>query len=411
MADINREFLDELQNEFNKRYLASKKINSLRKILSEGNATAENAFEFAKEVGNLRKLVLHDLITDDILNDGYLGYYNALDIFSKALLDNYELINNYCKTAFTQVNKNAGINLNAVSVEYDQSKTDGIIECAVKDRYTVTRDETEEAVATNAKSYCDESVKKNAEFQYKSGLNPKIIRTAVGKTCKWCQSLAGTYDYYEVSDTGNDVFRRHSNCDCLVVYSPNKGKYQDVWDKRWINTKEYVDKVQKIIDYSEIKSESISSKFRETIISGARIVDRYSEEAEEFADMYYEEIRHMSTDVQKIAKNTGYPVDTISKIKNYLFINNSKFDEDTGIWTRFDSDCAIAQSWQRLWMGDNIQKHDLTLLKHELYEIDLKEKDPNISHDIAHIRASLLYNYSEESDEYYGLLREHKKRK
>lgn len=411
MSDITREFLDALEEEFDKRYPSSKKIQSLVKRIKDEKATAEDAFEYAKEVGNLRKLVIHDLITDDVLNDGYLGYYNAKMLFDDVLYKDYELINQYCKNAFTQVNKRAGINLKGVSVEYDQKKTDGITECAVKDRYTVTRSETEEAVSTNAKGYYDSSVEKNARFQYDSGLSPKIIRTAVGKTCKWCQSLAKTYDYYEVSDTGNPVFRRHANCDCLVVYSPRKGKYQDVHSKEWMGTRDYVNRVQKTIDFSNVKNETLSPVFREKVISGARIVDNYSKEAKAFAKMYYEEIRHMSTDVEKISKNTGYSIDTISKIKNYLFINNSLFDEEMGVWRKFDPDCAIAQSWQRLWMGNNIQKHDLTLLKHEIYEMRLKDENINISHDDAHIKATLLYNYNKESEEYYGLLREHKKRR
>ncbi|MBQ2658624.1 MAG: hypothetical protein IJF87_08665 [Erysipelotrichaceae bacterium] len=253
MSDIDREFLDELEKEFDKRYTSSKKIQSLVKKIKEGKATCEDAFEYAKEVGNLRKIVLHERINDDTLNNGYLGYYNAKALFDDVLYKNYELINQYCKNTFTQVNKNAGINLNGVSVNYDQDKTNGIIECAVKGKYEDTRAETEEAVVTNAKGYYDSSVEKNARFQYKSGLRPKIIRTAVGKTCKWCQSLAGTYDYYDVSNTGNDVFRRHSNCDCLVVYSPKKGNYQDVHAKNWMDDYEYEAEKKKRIEYAEIK--------------------------------------------------------------------------------------------------------------------------------------------------------------
>ena len=411
MSDITKDFLDLLEEEFIKRYSSSKKIQSLEKKIKEGNASCEDAFQYSKEVGNLRKLILHENITDDILNDGYLGYSNALKLFDDVIHKNYELINQYCQKVFTQVNKQAGINLQGVSVEYDQEKTDGIIECAVKDKYEKTRDETEEAVVTNAKCYYDSSVRKNAKFQYESGLNPKVIRTAVGKTCKWCHDLAGTYDYYEVSDTGNDVFRRHKNCDCLVVFSPKKSRYQNVHSKNWMNTAEYKENAQKRINFVEQKSEKISPVFRETVISGARITERYSKEAENFAEMYYEEIRHMSTDVYKIAKNTGYSRELISEIKNYLFINNSKFDEDEGLWTRFDPDCAIAQSWQRLWMGDNIQKHDITLIKHEIYEMNLKKENPNLSHYEAHTKATLVYNYEEESDNYYGLLREHSKKR
>ncbi len=45
-----------------------------------------------------------------------------------------------------------------------------------------------------------------------SGKHPKITRTTSGKTCKWCQSLAGVY--YEPS---SDVFKRHGACDCKIT--------------------------------------------------------------------------------------------------------------------------------------------------------------------------------------------------
>lgn len=41
---------------------------------------------------------------------------------------------------------------------------------------------------------------------------PRVIRTTLGKTCKWCQSMAGTY-----TNPGPEVFRRHGGCDCRIV--------------------------------------------------------------------------------------------------------------------------------------------------------------------------------------------------
>ena len=55
------------------------------------------------------------------------------------------------------------------------------------------------------------------------------------------------------------------------------------------------------------------------IISGARITDIFSEEAEEFAEMYYEEIRSFSTDAKKIANNLNKAESDIRKIKS-IFI-------------------------------------------------------------------------------------------
>lgn len=35
--------------------------------------------------------------------------------------------------------------------------------------------------------------------------------------------------------------------------------------------------------------------------------------------MYYEAVRHMKTDVSRIAKNTGFNEEDISRIKNFYF--------------------------------------------------------------------------------------------
>lgn len=112
----------------------------------------------------------------------------------------------------------------------------------------------------------------------------------------------------------------------------------------------------------------------------------------------------MKTDTDKIARNTGRTIDEIQKIKNYLFIDKSLYDENLGEWRRFDPDCAIAQSWQRLLDGKNIQQHDLTLLAHELYEIKLREDNPDVSYREAHMKAQGLFDYRKESEIYYGNL-------
>lgn len=90
------------------------------------------------------------------------------------------------------------------------------------------------------------------------------------------------------------------------------------------------------------------------MISGARITDIFSEEAENFAEMYYKEVRSFSTDAKKIAENLGKEESDIVKIKAYLFEDESLFDPDLKTYRRFDPDCAIAQSWQRLMTGKDI---------------------------------------------------------
>ena len=143
------------------------------------------------------------------------------------------------------------------------------------------------------------------------------------------------------------------------------------------------------------------------IVSGARITDPNSDYANEFAKVYYPQIRKRSTDCKKIVQNIDVPEADIKAIKNYLFMDNSLYDEDLQMWRQFDADCAISQSWQRLADDKDIKPHDLTLINHELYEMEIKRTNLNISHKEAHTLATEKYNYHGESEQYYGKLSKH----
>ncbi len=66
---------------------------------------------------------------------------------------------------------------------------------------------------------------------------------------------------------------------------------------------------------------------------------------------------------------------------------------------RFDSSYEIAQSWQRMIDGKNIQNHDLLLLRHEEAEMQLVRD--GLTQAQAHILASKQFNYAKAVDEYY----------
>lgn len=121
-------------------------------------------------------------------------------------------------------------------------------------------------------------------------------------------------------------------------------------------------------------------------ISGA--LNPYSKAAEKHAIQYYESVRHMKTDTQRISAATGIGKDKIDKIKNHVFI--SEHDLLTGR-KRFDPSYEMAQSWQRLING-NFKEQDIVLLKHEYAELRYMEK--GYSQNEAHILASKKYNYA-----------------
>lgn len=123
--------------------------------------------------------------------------------------------------------------------------------------------------------------------------------------------------------------------------------------------------------------------------SGA--INAQSERASIHAETYYGLVRSMTTDVASISRNTGIKEANIQKVKNHLFIE--KHDLGGSEPQRFYPDYEIAQSWQRLISGKNIQRHDVVLLKHEYAESRYMAK--GYSQQEAHDRANRKYNYKE----------------
>ena len=252
-----------------------------------------------------------------------------------------------------------------------------------------------------------------------------------GDTCSFCITLASRgWQYMSKKALRNGHAEHiHAHCDCeyavrfdgkstVAGYDPDKyleeyydanGDINEMRRKRYAQNKDVINARKREL-YASKKAEKLEKMRRSDIlISGARITDLNSAEADEFAEMYYEEIRHFSTDSKKIADNLGKKESDIRKIKAYLFEDDSLIDPDTGESRQFDPDCAIAQSWQRLMNGKDIKLHDKTLIEHELLEMKIKQENPGIDHVKAHELASEKYNYPKEALEYYGNLEKHKK--
>lgn len=252
-----------------------------------------------------------------------------------------------------------------------------------------------------------------------------------GDTCAFCITLASRgWQYMSKKAMRNGHAEHiHAHCDCeyavrfdgkstVAGYDPDKyleeyydanGDINEMRRKRYAQNKDVINARKREL-YASKKAEKLEKLRRSDIlISGARITDLNSAEADEFAEMYYEEIRHFSTDSKKIADNLGKEESDIRKIKAYLFEDDSLIDPDTGESRQFDPDCAIAQSWQRLMNGKDIKLHDKTLIEHELLEMKIKKENPGIDHVKAHELASEKYNYPKEALEYYGNLKKHKK--
>ncbi len=168
-----------------------------------------------------------------------------------------------------------------------------------------------------------------------------------------------------------------------------------------------IDKLDKdyvgFLDKKLLEKSTESGIIKSEAISGA--LNPISDEAEKHAKTYYQAIRKMTPYCKRIAENTGYTEEQIKEIKDFIFM--CKHDLGQGKLEYFVPNYEMAQSWQRLIEGKNIQPHDLTLLRHEIMEKELMLK--GMTQDEAHIATSKVYNYKKECEEYYAEIEKHKK--
>lgn len=234
MRDILPELLNAVEEAYQVNIEQDETVKRLLNELKSGAADYEKASGYAERLGDALAKAFQAQISADTLPDGKMYYNIANRLVNATFQDNYSRIASYCKETQESLNKAAGIGLKAQVPEFNQDRADGIIErLSEAENYEDVSWILGEPVTNFAMAIVDDYIKANADFQYKSGLSPKIVRTTNGKCCDWCDRLAGTYDYKDVKNTGNDVFRRHRHCRCKVIYDPADGKkVKDVWTKK-----------------------------------------------------------------------------------------------------------------------------------------------------------------------------------
>lgn len=149
--------------------------------------------------------------------------------------------------------------------------------------------------------------------------------------------------------------------------------------------------MRKIVDNAKFSGDTVAKLTESDIIKTKKIsgaLNPLSPKADEHATRYYESVRHMKTDTEKISKSTGISKDKLDKIKNHVFIAEHNLIDGV---RRFDPDYEMAQSWQRLIDG-NIKEQDMVLLKHEYAELRYMEK--GLTQNEAHIKASHRYDFA-----------------
>lgn len=243
--DIAPELLRKVQEDYRKRCENDKELARIEALAENGKANGKDTDAYAVRAGELLAAALHDNVSGDVLPDGKMYFNIASRVLPPVLRDNYELVAGMSTRIQQVLNDNAGLHMKALRPDLNEDRVKGLVNLAVSaDQYEDKRKELEADVVNFSQRISADGFHKNAEFQYTSGLNPKIRREAESGCCKWCQALEGTYDYADVRDTGNDVWRRHRDCRCIVEYDPGTGRRQNAHTKTWSQADDHRKKIE-----------------------------------------------------------------------------------------------------------------------------------------------------------------------
>lgn len=201
-----------------------KKDNELKELFKKGNKTHEDGFKYAKKISSL----LTDAI--DKCTEQKLGIDR--DILKKILEDEHSIITKFTSIIQEEINEREGIGLKSAIPEISSRDVNWIL-ALLEDNELIEENKIKKSTFyTFGHRVVDNHIKENANLHHKIGLKPVIIRKASAKACEFCLSLEGVFLYPDEVPEG--IFKRHEDCDCIVIYKPNKlrRKLENVWTKR-----------------------------------------------------------------------------------------------------------------------------------------------------------------------------------
>jgi len=229
--EIGQRIIEELEAGLSR----SQKVKQIAAKIGQRKATYADAEAYALEssrilTGSMKRNV-PEVLTGDMLYRA-----EADEVIKKPMRHTGGKVSEISADIQQYLNEDAGININAIVPELNEDQIDGIITGVCNaESFDDGKENLFNQIENFLEGVVDDSVRENADFHYDAGLSPTIERRTTGKCCEWCSRLAGTYDYGDVRNKGNDVFRRHKNCHCLILYNPGDGskRRQNVYTRKW----------------------------------------------------------------------------------------------------------------------------------------------------------------------------------
>lgn len=205
--DIKQEFQDSVN--------ADKRCQELYRKIRSGDATYATVNKLAARVGDiLGEVLMRHAPTQNI------DEWDLDDLIPGSLGLDHNIISTACKQMQEKMNKDAGLGIKPKEPKFNWDRTQGIIDELRKhpDTFGDIEKSFQDQLVNFSQNIVSDSIRDNAQLLARAGIKTMVIRQPDAKACEWCRAVAGTYDYADVKDTGNDVWRRHENCRCTIDY-------------------------------------------------------------------------------------------------------------------------------------------------------------------------------------------------
>lgn len=229
---------DDLQNSIAKalagRIYRDSFLRQFRETLEHDDAAGlklEDAHEYAIKRGEASSGALLEVLRPGILPNDRMDMDTARQTVLPVLESNFDDVQDAANQVQRALDRAAGIGLNGVRADFPKGRAAGLLD-RLTESESIEKMQSllgEPVVNFSAASF-DQWVHANADFRYKAGMSPQVVRKGHFGMCAWCAALVGTYDY-EAVRYGSDVWRRHRNCRCTVTYV-NGGLSQDAWSRK-----------------------------------------------------------------------------------------------------------------------------------------------------------------------------------
>ena len=200
---------DEIRLQLAEAVRGDKRAAAVLKKIAEGKADFTDTMTYSLISGRLTGRQLAEVILE--FSEGRAELAEAL------LRDRCEDINAKCAAVQTTLDEKQGVHLAPRKAAFPTERAATFAHSLTD---PTVSDETIKRRARNVSenitvTFHDDFIKENVKFRDRLGLKCYVERTTVGDCCPWCSGIAGRY---EMRHQPPDLFGRHDNCDCIIVY-------------------------------------------------------------------------------------------------------------------------------------------------------------------------------------------------